>query len=400
MSYEKTENINFIKNEYLYKFIAFVLSFLLILNTNSIWTTIPDIKNRFINSLYFILPICVFINLFNIKMDRIKFRNTLMLLMFFLLYFCFYLSIPVNHNSLILGLKLGLSVISFILYFELCTDATEFPLIFKYYINWMTIIGLISLILWVLVSCMRIIPFNSSILSDWSTFNGYAARISSYHNIYFETQYINNFPRNSAIFPEAPMASLHFLMAFAMNFLFCNEKWHKLRNLILVLAVISTFSSTGYIGIVLLITYKMIFNNFGKKEVNYLGIFGIIMLLIVSVLIINSIFSQKMTTESGSIRRDDYLAAFNAWKTSPIFGVGLVSDSVKSYMSLWRNYNLGFSNSLMDVLSHGGLYLFLLYIMAAIKGVMSGVKARNYNMIMFVFIVFYLFATTIFTNTF
>lgn len=83
MSYEKTENINFIKNEYLYKFIAFVLSFLLILNTNSIWTTIPDIKNRFINSLYFILPICVFINLFNIKMDRIKFRNTLMLLMFF-----------------------------------------------------------------------------------------------------------------------------------------------------------------------------------------------------------------------------------------------------------------------------------------------------------------------------
>lgn len=78
-----------------------------------------------------------------------------------------------------------------------------------------------------------------------------------------------------------------------MNFLFCNEKWHKLRNLILVLAVISTFSSTGYIGIVLLITYKMIFNNFGKKEVNYLGIFGIIMLLIVSVLIINSIFSQK-----------------------------------------------------------------------------------------------------------
>lgn len=168
----------------------------------------------------------------------------------------------------------------------------------------------------------------------------------------------------------------------------------------MVLAVISTFSSTGYIGIVLLITYKMIFNNFGKKEVNYLGIFGIIMLLIVSVLIINSIFSQKMTTESGSIRRDDYLAAFNAWKTSPIFGVGLVSDSVKSYMSLWRNYNLGFSNSLMDVLSHGGLYLFLLYIMAAIKGVMSGVKARNYNMIMFVFIVFYLFATTIFTNTF
>ena len=324
----------------------------------------------------------------------------MVLTIFFLIYFSIFLIVPVNRASISLGLKLLVSFLSFLLYFGLCNDTKKFPLIFEYYINWMVIIGIISLVLWMLVSCMRILQFNSSILSDWSTFNGYAARISSYHGIYFETQYLNNIPRNSAIFPEAPMASLHFLVALSLNFLFCQGKFSKVKNLLLILAIISTLSSTGYIGIVLLFTYKMVFYKFKNNTLNYLKFLWVIVFLIGSIVVVNLIFSQKIGSESGNIRKDDYLAAFNAWKTSPIFGVGLVSDTVKNYMSLWRSYNLGFSNSLMDVLAHGGLWLLVVYVGAGLKGAISNLKIKNFNMIMFIIMVFYLFATTIFTNSF
>lgn len=400
MGYERAKVVDFIKNKYLYKFVTFILSFLLILNTNSIWTTIPGTKEKFINILYLVLPVCIFFSLLSVKIDSIKFRNILVLTIFFLIYFSIFLIVPVNRASISLGLKLLVSFLSFLLYFGLCNDTKKFPLIFEYYINWMVIIGIISLVLWMLVSCMRILQFNSSILSDWSTFNGYAARISSYHGIYFETQYLNNIPRNSAIFPEAPMASLHFLVALSLNFLFCQGKFSKVKNLLLILAIISTLSSTGYIGIVLLFTYKMVFYKFKNNTLNYLKFLWIIVFLIGSIVVVNLIFSQKIGSESGNIRKDDYLAAFNAWKTSPIFGVGLVSDTVKNYMSLWRSYNLGFSNSLMDVLAHGGLWLLVVYVGAGLKGAISNLKIKNFNMIMFIIMVFYLFATTIFTNSF
>ncbi|CAX67034.1 O-antigen ligase family protein [Lactobacillus johnsonii] len=400
MGYERAKVVDFIKNKYLYKFVTFILSFLLILNTNSIWTTIPGTKEKFINILYLVLPVCIFFSLLSVKIDSIKFRNILVLTIFFLIYFSIFLIVPVNRGSISLGLKLLVSFISFLLYFGLCTDTKKFPLIFEYYINWMVIIGIVSLVLWMLVSCMRILQFNSSILSDWSTFNGYAARISSYHGIYFETQYLNNIPRNSAIFPEAPMASLHFLVALSLNFLFCQGKFSKAKNLLLILAIISTLSSTGYIGIVLLFTYKMVFYKFKNNTLNYLKFLWIVVFLIGSIVIVNLIFSQKIGSESGNIRKDDYLAAFNAWKTSPIFGVGLVSDTVKNYMSLWRSYNLGFSNSLMDVLAHGGLWSLVVYVGAGLKGIISNLKIKNFNMIMFVVMTFYLFATTIFTNSF
>ena len=400
MGYERAKVVDFIKNKYLYKFVTFILSFLLILNTNSIWTTIPGTKEKFINILYLVLPVCIFFSLLSVKIDSIKFRNILVLTIFFLIYFSIFLIVPVNRASISLGLKLLVSFLSFLLYFGLCNDTKKFPLIFEYYINWMVIIGIISLVLWMLVSCMRILQFNSSILSDWSTFNGYAARISSYHGIYFETQYLNNIPRNSAIFPEAPMASLHFLVALSLNFLFCQGKFSKVKNLLLILAIISTLSSTGYIGIVLLFTYKMVFYKFKNNTLNYLKFLWVIVFLIGSIVVVNLIFSQKIGIESGNIRKDDYLAAFNAWKTSPIFGVGLVSDTVKNYMSLWRSYNLGFSNSLMDVLAHGGLWLLVVYVGAGLKGAISNLKIKNFNMIMFIIMVFYLFATTIFTNSF
>ena len=54
----------------------------------------------------------------------------------------------------------------------------------------------------------------------------------------------------------------------------------------------------------------------------------------------------------------------------------------------------------MDILAHGGLYLLVIYIGSGIKGFISNLKIKNFDMIMFIIILFYLFATTIFTNSF
>lgn len=125
----------------------------------------------------------------------------------------------------------------------------------------------------------------------------------------------------------------------------------------------------------------------------------IIVVVIVGIIVIQNILSQKLVTESGSIRIDDYVAAYNAWKDNPIMGLGIASSKIQNYMSLWRGYNLGFSNTIMDILAHGGIYVSLIYVLALIYSIKESFKYKNWNMLMFIIIVIYLLFTTLFTNT-
>lgn len=389
------ENLN-IKAPYIYKIIAFCLAVITIFNSNSIWITVPGKSSHYFNIIFFSLIILVGISFFVISIPQRIFTVNFLIAVCVFFYILIYAFQPVNISDYAYVLKLDVIIIFTLLYYALYCNG-KLPRVMQFYVDIVTIIGIISLLFWILGSNLHLINPNKYILSTWSSFNNWAQLVPSYFNIYFEPQQINGLIRNSAIFPEAPMASLHFTVALSIEWLLRrNDKFHIAKLVILIVCIISTFSSTGYIAVILLLCYKILFSeNAFISRIKPV----IIVVVIVGIIVIQNILSQKLVTESGSIRIDDYIAAYNAWKDNPIMGLGIASSKIQNYMSLWRGYNLGFSNTIMDILAHGGIYVSLIYVLALIYGIKESFKHKDWNMLMFIIIVIYLLFTTLFTNT-
>lgn len=389
------ENLN-IKAPYIYKIIAFCLAVIIIFNSNSIWITVPGKSSHYFNIIFFSLIILVGISFFVISIPQRIFTVNFLIAICVFFYILIYAFQPVNISDYAYVLKLDVIIICTLLYYALYCNG-KLPQVMQFYVDIVTSIGIISLLFWILGSNLHLINPNKYILSTWSSFNNWAQLVPSYFNIYFEPQQINGLIRNSAIFSEAPMASLHFTVALSIEWLLRkNDKFHIAKLVILIICIISTFSSTGYIAVILLLCYKILFSeNAFISRIKPV----IIVVVIVGIIVIQNILSRKLVTESGSIRIDDYVAAYNAWKDNPIMGLGIASSKIQNYMSLWRGYNLGFSNTIMDILAHGGIYVSLIYVLALIYGIKESFKHKNWNMFMFIIIVIYLLFTTLFTNT-
>jgi O-antigen ligase len=107
---------------------------------------------------------------------------------------------------------------------------------------------------------------------------------------------------------------------------------------------------------------------------------------------------RKLGTDSGSVRLDDFKVGYNAWKSNPLFGAGIGNDKyIQSHMSSSRMYNIGFSNSIFQILAHGGLYLALLYFIPLFVGVKQAIKNKNITNMVFVISILYLVTFTIFS---
>ena len=266
------------------------------------------------------------------------------------------------------------------------------------YENIMIVVACISLFFWMFGSCLEFIQPTGHIWSTWSTAKD--TYVASYFGIYFETQSwesllsIMKF-RNTAIFTEAPMASLHFSIALLIE-LFMRKK-NRTRNLIiLTIAITSTFSTTGYIVVILAYFAKVFFKE-EKKSYRWIIKNLIVMIaLIVGVCVIQYLIDQKLGSASGSIRLDDFSAGFKAWVDHPLLGNGYGNgNAILHYISGFRRNNTGFSNSPMYILALGGLYLFILFLFFAIKGLYRMISNKDWNSLSFYALFIALFTITL-----
>ena len=154
---------------------------------------------------------------------------------------------------------------------------------------------------------------------------GYERFIPNYHNLYFETQQWGDIFRNTAIFTEAPMAALNFLVALAFNMIFLNKtKLAKFKSFILIIAGLMTISTTMYIGILALLIYRFFEKTArANKYISLIKFIFIIILFVISAVIVNSLINSKLQTGSGIDRSSDYINGINAWINHPIMGNGL-----------------------------------------------------------------------------
>ncbi|MSA71137.1 O-antigen ligase family protein [Holdemania massiliensis] len=283
-------------------------------------------------------------------------------------------------------LAILLQLLAIVTYSILVEDSIDNTL--HKFTNIVLVIALISLFFWLFGSLLKFIKPTGYIYTTWTSNSGTLKQVSSYYGIYFETQSLtflgltsNVILRNTAIFTEAPMASLVFFISFIYE-LFLKERINIYRLILLGIAVVSTISTTGYMLMIIAITLRYFFVR--SKSQKQLKIFILPATIIVMFFILNFLLEQKLGTGSGSIRIDDFIAGYRAWINAPLFGNGYGNlESYQKYMSSFRNNNLGISNSPMQILAFGGIYLIFPYIISILTGFTGMIKMKRWKRLSF-----------------
>ena len=306
-----------------------------------------------------------------------------------------YLADSLKSGSMFTVLVQFMAIIVYCLIVEESVDDTM-----QKYTNIVLVIAIVSLFFWVFGSLLRRIHSTGILYTTW-TGNDELKRVSSYYGIYFETQADNffglglsRFYRNSAIFTEGPMASFVFSLAFLYEMLM-REKLNWKRCLLFAGAVISTTSTTGVSALIIVVGLRYVFTKSRAKCGLSLKMILVPTAFVVALVMLSFLLEQKLGTVSGSIRVDDFVAGYHAWMDAPLFGNGYGNDdSIKQYMSSFRSYNQGFSNSPMQVLVYGGIYLFLPYCISAFMGIFNMARGKQWIRIAFYLVFLYEFIIT------
>jgi O-antigen ligase len=191
------------------------------------------------------------------------------------------------------------------------------------------------------------------------------------------------------------MASMVFGIAFT-NELLIQDKLNWKRCAVLAVAVISTLSTTGCTVLIIAVGLRYIFTKSKTKGAISLKLLLLPTTVVVALVALNFLLEQKLGTGSGSTRVDDFVAGYKAWLDAPLFGNGYGNTaSYVRYMSSFRRNNIGFSNSLMQVLAYGGIYLFLPYCVSLISGFVQLIKGRMWRRMSFYITFIYAFIITV-----
>ena len=253
------------------------------------------------------------------------------------------------------------------------------------------IFAIVSLIFWAFGSILKVVHPTNVVINNW---NG-GRPTPSYFNLYFETQGIHFFgttiTRNSGIFAEAPMWSLMLSSAFIIQELFLENSIKRLS--LLTLTILTTVATTGIFVIGILLIYRVLML---KKS-----LFKYVSLITIPIVIyaLLQVWEEKSDSISASIRFDDYIAGFLAWRANFFFGSGLTLGlkAIESNMNTLIRTNLGYSNSLFVILAQGGVILGIFYLYPVISVLIK--KGVSIDTKMFALLFIILLFTAIFIDT-
>lgn len=259
-----------------------------------------------------------------------------------------------------------------------------------------TILATFSIFMWLTCSVLKLLSPSSYTLLNW----GVPHYIPSFYNLYFETQKVNlgslEFMRNTFIYPEGPIYS--FVLSFALIFsVFIKEK--KLSSftaLVLMMSILTTGSSTGFIVIAGVIFLKKVIDVKDKKLSMVILFIAVLILCVVAIMVIFQ--KQEDNGNSLNVRLEDISIGFNIWFQHFLTGVGYGNYSeILSHMNLRRlsfNGNTGFSSGLALIAAYGGVPLLMNYLLPIFNGVKVGMK-RGIKYLIFSLLILFLLVTTI-----
>ena len=315
--------------------ITYVAAAAMVVQCRSIWMHLRDYGPWVNRSTALVLGICLMALAFKndgekngpgIRWSSIK---TGIIIMLYLLLFV--LLDPVNYRRL---LRCGLLLCSVIIFLDSRGGKEKAASLLGAFRDVVVIVAGVSVVCWFLLSLLHLIPYpwSGSVYVDWSD-NGKIIWRTHFMYIYYETQwFITGYvARNSAIFVEGPMANYLFSLAFMTDFYIQDSRGpmaHRRCRIILALAMLTTFTATGWFLMALMWIMKNLPDV--RKKRRSAGSFRehlaqekkMIVLVAMVLAFVVLLLWNKTTTESSSIRMDDIRSGFKAWLSSPLWGVG------------------------------------------------------------------------------
>ena len=380
---------------------VYILAVTFVFEMRSVWTTIP--RFGMINNLLLLsLVVGTLLYVLSRKNYHGHFLNgiitTVGLAGYFFIYYFYDQYIYGYSSELLLKIILRLCCIC-LLCFAMREEHKQ--KLFETVENIVLIIASVSLFFWIFGSLLGVLNPSGIEYTTWIV-DGRETAINKYYNLYFETQTQNFFGakimRNSAIFTEGPMCSFMFCYAIFIE-LFKKKHTDYKKIILLSIAVLSTFSTTGYVIVIAALFIKYMLTRTHNKLEFILRIVLIPVVLIAVVIVFEYLLESKLETTSGSTRIDDFVAGLCAWRDQPLMGNGFNnSTSIIQYMSTNRMNNTGLSNSLVQMLAYGGLYIIVPYVGASAYGIYKIARRRDWNEFAFVimFIIMFIFTITSF----
>lgn len=382
-------NIKLSKNK-LNSFLQTLFIFLIVLETRSVFSRLD---NGSINQLAILgiilcllLIICLNFNL-NIKKSHLGFL--------FLYYIIMILFLFINPGDNKLGFSINFLIVLplFFIVLNIYTKM-EISRLLEIYVHIIFTIACISLLFYIMGSVANIIHPNVAININWTTDPSGIKNIAGYFFVHFNTQETTmfglNILRNTSIFVEGPMYALHLMFATTLSINIKKNIINK-YSLIFGLTILTTLSVTGILFYLFILLYKYIL--FCKTNSKLI----LLPFVIIGILMVGTLFyTDKQSTSSYNIRTDDYAASFQVFEQYPIFGGGYQNrDIIVKYMSDFRQYNTGLSNSFITIIAQGGIFLTIFYLAPIILDFLKIFRDRKSNFTIFQLILLqmYLFFT-------
>lgn len=226
--------------------------------------------------------------------------------------------------------------------------------------NLMVLFALISLAYWVFASNLGIIQPTIWVPNGWV---GHERLIPAYHFLYYETQETAFMGyatvRNSGMFEEAPMYNMVLCTALAIE-VFIRPRFSRFRALVLFVTILTTFTTTGFIFLTILISW-LLYRFLGDKFRSLMIV--LVPLLFYVMYMVSSFIIEDKRSDSGEgsfvSRMRDIENCIDIGLDHPLLGQGLFTKKLTEEDG--GNAAYGYSNSLFTLFADGGLYTAFLY---------------------------------------
>ena len=278
----------------------------------------------------------------------------------------------------------------------------------EYFISIIYCLALISLFFYVFAVILGWIGPTGTYFLRW----GRGIQINSYFGVFFESSLDKIFAsKNSAIFAESPVWAAILAIATTFELFYRKEKVHMKYIVVFYVAMITTFSTTAYIFLILsfvaiaYVYYDVIFKSRYEKLLFFTFFFVLVFGGLMACLLI--LQDKSSRGFSFTIRAGDLLSAFRVIKDHPVLGLGFGYDGSwllqyhsTEYIAISRSFGgFGQSSDFAYLLATGGLY-FALFYMGGLYGIANQCDGRKKYMtlglLIYVFVISRVGATLLF----
>lgn len=352
-------------------------------------------------------PIGVFIPIvlssFLVIKWKVKFNKQFCFLIYF--FTAYFLAVSIKYNEIHPSVFLTFFILFFVVYSTVKALKFNLFIIYEYLLSFLAIIGLFMWCIQVILGGDVLYDYISkiSLFNSISSVSGqglnliiYSVIPSSASSLYYFT-----IPRNCGYAWEPGSFAVYLCLAIFINLFITNsDRKGKKRFWVLLLALFSTQSTTGYVIFTIIIIYYFI-NKKLKKILLLLPIVITSLIFLISLPFMkNKIFELFDETNSidqlvvGTIGREEnanaqrfssFMIDFVDFRNNPILGLGHSEESWTFKLGARISTISGIGN----ILAQYGIVGFLFFIIVSVKSSFFFSKYFNYNgkFLMFIIII-------------